>query len=1269
MSQMLTWILLLQVIKSYLFISANSLRITVDPVNGNNSGCEDGSHPCQNITTAFNVRQNDVQYILYQGYHYLHQSVSAFGDVKNLYIGSVDTSVTPNIVCANNYGLTFINAFNVTIQGAVFIGCGVAHNSTTCDPRLFKHSAFSCSLAEIRAALYFYLSESVALYNVTVQDSIDAAGLVLYDTVGTNIIANCFFVRNGVRHTTFNSSNTLGGGGVHIEFSYCAPSKMCNTSAPFNVTAVSNSHYFIYRNYFGGNSAQTVVAISTFVRPTNGYQSGLGSGGGLSILFYGFASNNNMSISDCVFQSNTGVMGGGLALESRDYAKGNSVYMLNSVFVSNEGSSNGGGLSIVDIASAGSITVYISNCIYGNNSALIGGAVSILAMSNLFQRPNYLFSHCSFQNNTAVKVGTVIAAFLQFYIGNGVVPFMKIAGNSVVTNNILSYSKGTYDMGIGAIYTSGIPVVFDGQILFQGNSGTALVSDGAHIDFCTCNASFVSNQGVRGGAIALLSNSYINLCNNSILRFIKNNAFINGGAIYNSYIQQANAECFMRYSDPHLLPSEWKAMFLFSGNMATFSGNAIYSSSVLPCSISLSVPHSTFCWNQQYWNYSGDACTKQIASDPGSITVNSSVKVFPGQIFSLPLVVRDDLKHNVLNETIFAAAIAESNRSVAGVSEGFAYVSNGFVQLYGISHGNVTLELNEVGLLGWHIDVNVELLDCPPGLISAPATSSKFDLYTCMCSQQIDKIYGSTLLCSSDSLGNAAAMLKQNHWMGYYPGTNTLVVGTCSPRYCLGSTSSTIQEQYTLLPMTVDELNGILCTKGRTGVLCGDCVPGYAVAVNSLTFACVECRSSEIAGNATWFAFLTLLSLLAVPIFIIVAGNYVTNGYANGLILFCQLISSTFDLTANGEIDMNYIFPNHGLNMYRAYRVVYGLFNLDGLIYVVDPFCLGNSIGVLGVIALKYIAAIGPLAILFLSTLVCCKKSILKCCVEKCFKKNRHPIHIAVAFILLSFNNICITTTQLLNSQSLRDSSGTTISEFRSFYDGGHKWMWYLLPLFLIPIVLPISLLLCGCKHTGICRGRAWNSWENWGRGLWEMCSDAFYACYKPEMQWFAAAYFIVRIVVASAFILAEPAAFIFMIQQITCIITILVILIAQPYKEKILNIWDAFILTYLIILSTLSQFNLAVYGFSYQRIWIQIFWCVQFILLILPFFLWSVMIYCMRKKFIRLLYLTLPFKRCHFNEKKNSTTRRQAIEKPTYTALLREVIDEPTYGALRETV
>ena len=1230
-------VLLLHVLQLY---TANSLQIRVDPVNGNNAGCQDGSHPCRNITTALNVRQNDVQYILFQGTHYLDQSVSDFVNLRNIYIGKVSASATVYVICLNNSGLAFANISNTTIQGAIFVGCGMVRSSATCDPRFFNSSASSCYLAKIRAALYFYLSAGVALYNVTVQDSANAAGLVLYDTVGTNTIANCSFVRNGMlNNTTTISSNAVGGGGVHIEFSYCTPglSDMCNFSTPSQILSVSNTNYLIYRNYFGANSAQTAVVSSTFIRPSKGYQTGLGCGGGLSVLFYGFSSNNNVSISDCVFESNTGVVGGGLALESRDFATGNSVSMSNCLFFSNGGSSNGGGLSIVDIASAGSINISISHCVYNNNSALIGGAVSISVTPNPYQWPNYLFQYCTFQRNIATKIGTAVAAFLQLYTGNSAAPVLKISGKSFVVNNTLGYSKGSYDIGIGTIYTSGIPVVYDGQIIFEGNKGSALVSEGTYVDFCSCNATFLSNQGLRGGAIALYSNSYILLCNSSIMNFANNSASIDGGAIYNSYVQQTNAECFMRYSDPHLLPSEWKAKFVFIGNIATFGGNAIHSSSILPCSDSSGYPLTTFCWNEQYWNYGGDACTEQIATEPSSIVVNGSVKAFPGQIFPLPFVVRDDLQHNTLDETIFAASIADFNRSVAGVSDGFTYISNGFIQLYGGNHGNVTLELNEVSFFGWHLEVSVELLDCPPGLLPVPADNSDPGINTCTCSEQINENYGSSLLCSSDGFGNAAALLKLNHWMGYYPGTRTLVVGTCPPGYCMGSASSKIQDQYVQLPVTVDELDGTLCTSGRTGVLCSDCIPGYGVAINSLTFQCVPCHPSSYPAL---YVFLSLFSMIIVPALIIIAGNYVTNGSANAMILVCQLIASNFDLTVNGEIDMNYVFPNHGQNMVKAYRCFYGLFNLDGLLFAPSPFCLGSNLGVLGVIGLKYIASVLPLTILSILTICCCRKSVLKCCVQKYCKKNRHPIQIIVAFILLSFNNICITTAELLNSQSLIDQSGTRIGWFRSFYAGNQKWMWYLLPLFLIPVLLPIVLFLCGCKHTSnscmkwlseknwcSCVTAKWKSYCNHGcvskrcgGGLWETCGDAFYACYKPEMQWFAAAYFFVRIAVSSAYILAEPGVYIFAVQQITCIITIMVILIARPYKEEILNMWDAGVFTYLIILSTLSQYNVAVYSFSYQMIWIKVYWCIQFIMLILPFFLWGAMICCnFEKTFVRL--------------------------------------------------
>ena len=1234
-------VLLLHVIVSCLLITANCLRISVDPVNGINAGCQDGSHPCLNITTALNVRRNGVQYVLYRGTHYLDQSVSDFVNLSNIYIGNASAAVY--IVCLSNSGLGFTNVSNATIQGTTFIGCGMVRNSATCDPRLFNHSATFCYLANIRAALYFYLSASVAFYNVTVLDSSNATGLVLYDTVGTNTIANCSFIRNGVFNTANLSSVILGGGGVHIEFSYCTPGSTCNINTPPQVASVSNSIYSIYHSYFGGNSAQTVVDTTTFIRPSGGYKSGLGCGGGLSVLFYGFSLNNTVNISDCVFQTNIGVVGGGLSVESRDYAIGNSFFLSNSVFVSNGNlfnSKNGGGLSIVSAGSASSNSINISQCVYVNNSALIGGAVSISTTLSPFQCPNYWFSDCTFQYNVAGKLGTVIAAFLQGPFGNGVAPVLKITGSCVVANNMLSVTDGSYDMGIGTIYTSGIPISFDGQITFEGNTGSALVSDVTYIDFCSCNATFISNQGVRGGAIALVSNSYISLCNSSILIFINNNASIDGGAIYNSYIQQTNAECFMRYSDPHLLPSEWKATFVFSGNTAKFGGNAIHSSSIFPCSVSSDSPQNTFCWNSQYWDYGGAVCTEQIASDAGSVAVNGSVKTFPGQIFRLPLVVKDDLQHNVLNETIFAAAIADSNRSVAGVSDGFAYVSNGYVQVYGSNIGNVTMKLDEVGLLGWHLDVNIEVLDCPPGLILVPSDDSTSGLNTCKCSQKINENYGSILLCSSDSFGNSKALLKRNHWMGYYPGTDTMVVGTCPPGHCNGPSSSPTQEQYIQLPLTVGELDDALCTAGRTGVLCGQCKPGYAVAVNSPTYECVQYDASKISGNVAQYFFLTLFSLIIVPISIILAGNYVTNGYANSIILYCQLIASTFDLTANGEIDMDYVFPNHGLNMVRSYKVFYGLFNLNGLLFIPPPFFLSTCLDVLGVIELKYLATGIPF--LAAVTLYCCACCTTKCFVEKCkknFSKNRHPVHIIAAFILLSFNNICITTTELLNTQSLIDSSGTRVGAFRSFYAGEHEWMKKYLPLYLIPVMLPILLLMFGCSHTCCikwlyknlpdepCCSELREEYQSrcdckWiPEGLCEPWSDAFYACYKPNMQWFAAAYFFVRIVVCSAYILAEPAGFIFTVQQITCIITIMVIVIYRPYKEEILNIWDAFLLSYLIVLSTLSQYNLEVYAISYQQIWIKIVWAVEFALLFFPFVLWCILMLCKVEQVCRLGY------------------------------------------------
>ena len=96
--------------------------------------------------------------------------------------------------------------------------------------------------------------------------------------------------------------------------------------------------------------------------------------------------------------------------------------------------------------------------------------------------------------------------------------------------------------------------------------------------------------------------------------------------------------------------------------------------------------------------------------------------------------------------------------------------------------------------------------------------------------------------CDSETY---TAKIKHNYWAGYHLSTkhptsneSNLVTGQCPRHYC------NIKEQEVSLPNTSDItlLNDLFCSPvNRNGTLCGRCSDGYSVAINSISFDCINC--------------------------------------------------------------------------------------------------------------------------------------------------------------------------------------------------------------------------------------------------------------------------------------------------------------------------------------------------------------------------------------------------------------------------------------------
>ena len=1214
-------------------------HIYVDPVNGNNtSDClvpNNPSQPCKNLSYALQYRNNSAQYVLLPGQHYLDDSAYVNPIASSGVAISANSSVT--IECLGpNASIAFIGASNIHLENVTFYKCAGLYNSTS---RNFA-TAPKLTMYQFKVALYFYLCQNVTMSNIVVTESPNATGVVIYDTTGMNHITNSTFVHNNLHNP--HVASYPGGGGLYVEFTFCKPGDddTCFHDTPSIPTKYSsNSNYTFTNCNFSRNHAHNLEVmdnISSFIIPYHTNHEAFGRGGGLSVFFKGNASRNVFMVNNCTFEHNHAVWGGGLFVEFHDNTAGNSVTVVNSNFTDNTcyfsetAGTAGGGMRIGHyVFKEGTLNssgnrVAIQRAIFGNNSALNGGGLSISPCrqnTNDHQLASILVEDSKFEKNVA-RLGVAVHVSLFSQIIEGKLPNIQFTDCDFNSNSVVIYPL-KYVVGIGTVYVNGVPVLFRGNNTeFIGNSGTALAVVGTYVDFMNCLALFISNTGHKGGAIALLGSAWILINNDTYFNFRNNSAQIEGGALYNKYTEREDMQtyinCFIRHEDPFLPPESWPAYFVFFNNTITgnhvLRQNSIHSTSILPCSLSGSVGlvsiGKIFCWKN--WKYeNGGSCSSEISSDTGNITVERHVKAIPGKFFHLPLVIRDDLNHNITDQTVFTAA--SNDTDVATIDPEFSYVAGETLRVNGKENYSFNLVLNTAGDRVWHVEVEVDLQECPPGFGPSEDDNARA---VCECSNSEN--YDGSLICDSATF---ESKLRNAYWIGLIPGESKLAAGSCPPGFCYTDP----QQAFLSLPKSISDIDAVICQRvHRTGVLCGECVDEYGPAVNSEIFECVHC--SGVAINALYYVLSVYLPLFLFFTAIIVFNIRLTTGPANAFILYSQVISSSFDLNADGQIPLNLI-SSHKDQLLSAYQLPYGIFNLEFFENLIKPLCLSANMNALDVIQLDNGIAIFPLLMIILVVVIIKLKSFLSGrCAGRIHTRSRLSkfpkwrmgqslLHAFAAFVLLSYTKFSLTASNLVIRYPFINEDGYPIHPPRVYFAGQYPSddpvyiRKYFLPgclVFAIFIAIPPLLLL---EYPVKLFERLINKVHCLRRfypvDKIHILLDTFQGCYRNNMRFFAGLYFIFRLAINLSLILTDTWLEQYIIQQIACTIMVVLLAICQPYtKEKnFCNYVDIFIFANLAVLNSLS-----LYLFEYAQnnpgkpLPVSAF-IVQYILVFLPLF------------------------------------------------------------------
>ena len=1171
----------------------SATTISVDPSNGRDdprclvtlSGI-----PCATLGYALLYGNHSALYLLSTGSeHSLATGVNTIANLRNVTVASNGSSST--VRCVTNAGLVFENVSSLTIENVVFLGCGALRNGTS---RNLSDTDSPYSLLKLKVALYFYLCDFVSLLNVTVANS-TAIGVVMYDTTGRNLISNSVFSDNVAQDMA-----TPGGGGFYVEFTYTAPGDTC-TPLPLPNRNTGSVYDFVNCTFSRNVAGNGAANDPKFIIPHGCNHNTFGKGGGLAVFFKDTASDNTIKLSNCTFENNIAVWGGGVYVEFHDAAAGN-VIEIQSTFLGNSANFEGGGLRVayyypsntMNIL-ANNFTMWNSNLV--NNSAFAGGAITFMPSSiDLGTAPQTLFFNCSFEGNRA-ELGSAIYstdAANNIRTLEAVINFIAC----IFTNNILTVDnrKASHYIGVGAVYLNGVPAKFYGVIVFQQNSGSALAIMNAYVDFASCNISFLNNTGDKGGAISLIAAASIIVGKETNARFVGNTATSYGGAIYNSYVERESlsfyANCFIQYNDFAVPPDQWTAHFVFRNNSAMISGDSIYSTSILPCSIFTATPNQSqtvFCWNRTYWDYD-DSCTSEIRTGFGQISF-STAQTFPGVTYQLPINITDELGHNILAFTAFIATInTKKSNPVAEVDPNFYVVANGVLQINGNGSANETLILSLDGTLAgnWHSEIEVRLLPCPPGL-SQTINGSKS---ICQCDP--NKTYNSVIICLGSNSGNTFTLIKSGYWIGFDPKSHSggLVVAACPQGFCTSGKTGT--DKYIALPTEAGKLSSVICAPNRVGVLCGECIEKYAPSVNDDSYSCVPCNRSQLIGNILIYVGVVYVPLVIFFLVIILFNVKLTTGPANAFILFSQAIVTTFNLTVGGQLNINGTIY-HGVNtFFKVCSFIYRIFNLDFFSYLMDPFCVGSQLNTLDIIELNYIVAIVP-CVMILIVIVCYQITKLTCilalcgCITKpsneptqkmaCTKAiSVSPILAFAAFLLLSYNKVSVTASKILSQTRFRDASGTTIAGTRSFYAAqvsASDWR-YALPSSIVSILiiaLPIVLLGFPVRWFEKCIGRAPAIMKYYPADKVNIFLDAFQGCFRDNRRYFASAYFFFRLFVNVALVFLPTLSLRLTCQLLVCIAMIVLIAFLQPYKVAAYNYVDILFFSNLAFINAINAY------------------------------------------------------------------------------------------------
>ena len=435
---------------------------------------------------------------------------------------------------------------------------------------------------------------------------------------------------------------------------------------------------------------------------------------------------------------------------------------------------------------------------------------------------------------------------------------------------------------------------------------------------------------------------------------------------------------------------------------------------------------------------------------------------------------------------------------------------------------------------------------------------------TCRCGQN-----HAIISCDKDRY---RAAILNCYCMTYDPSLKEVVAGACFFNCEPHKKHQFTKGLYMILPCNLHELDNQMCRPfGRTGRLCGKCLPGYSPLAYSYNMSCVECPD----GSKNWWKFI-LVAFGPLTIFYFLILFFQVNAISSSLhavIFYCQTMSFAPQLRIFLFMLEEHPQSSNYITTVKILATVYCVWNLDFFRVFFENICL--NLGTLPTLALDYIIAIYPLILIIITyfliglydrnfqPLIWIWKPFQK--VFMFFRQTRNfktsLIDAFATFFFLSFNKVMSVSFDLLipvQVHTAQSSKGT----WALYNDGSIDYFskehlpYAILALLFLAFffIIPVAILL-------FYHSRCFQKLLNCFPLPWYILhtfADSFQGFFKNgiepgtrDCRWFAGAYFVLRVALYFAYASTFQIMY-FSIGAIVLLFFVILLIKVQPYKQDL---------------------------------------------------------------------------------------------------------------------